>query len=202
MAATRKNLLGGDRLVEVRPEGTREIVIASSAADFLWADAARTRPNNATPYAANKTIGDASASVFTFTDFFREQGGIAWLAELKVDVSKSGGITIPSGIAARGILFNAAPASAADGSGTYGADQSAYSQFAVNRAKRLGFLDLYTANTGDASSDSFSLIGQPAMPMLLQAAAASRDLHLLLIATGAWTPTASSVWLPGIKASF
>jgi hypothetical protein len=180
--------------------GENYIGQAGGISSFVWADdgaggsGAKTRPNNATAYAANKTIADGTASLFTFTNFFRKNGGTAWLTEVKVDVSKSGGISIPSGVAVRAILYNVAITDP-------GADQSAYSQLEANRTKRQGYVDLTVSNTGDGSSDSFSLIGTKSPPMLLQAGAASRALNMLLIATGAWTPTAQSIWIPAVRAA-
>ena len=153
-----------------------------------YADATRTRPNNATAYAASQYIGDATDSAFKFTALFRANGGTGYLNELRLFMSKSGGLTLPAGTVIRAMIYNAA--------GSAVADQATFNLTEALRAGegRLGFVDFTTTYTGGASSDEVEMVAAPTWPMLLQAAAGAKDLYVVLIATGAWTPVASTVF--------
>jgi hypothetical protein len=162
--------------------------VSAPPSALAYADAARTRPNNTTAYAASQYIGDAADSYFKWTSLFRVNGGTGYLNELRLFVSKSGGVTVPAGVVIRGMIYNA-PGSAV-------ADQAAFNLTEALRSGegRLGFVDFTTTYTGGASSDEFEMVAAPTWPMLLQAASAVRDLYVVLIATGAWTPAASMVF--------
>lgn len=171
--------------------------IAAGRSAVKAADTARIRPNNATNYAANKVIGDGVASLFTFSDFFPEAGGRGWLTKVRVAVSKAGGIAAPTSHSLRAVLFSAPPEQAS------AIDQADYIMSEANRSKRLTTIDLGYPRTGANGSDQFELEGFPAGgPELIQAAAGAKDLHLLLVSSGVWTPTAQSVWLPVVSAAF
>jgi hypothetical protein len=163
-----------------------------ASANMVWADTARTRPNNATPYGANQPIGDATDCHFTFTNFFRKNAGAAYLHEVRVAVNKAA-ITVPAAIALSAYLYNAA--------GGAIADQATFTTLEAARTRRLGPPIALSYNfIGGTGSDEYEMHGYPiGGPMLIQAAAASRDLSLLLVATGTWTPVAQGIWLPGLK---
>lgn len=169
-------------------------VLAMGAGIWQGADAALTRPANATGYTSNKAVGDGSGCVFTFSDFFRRAGGSALLLGAKLEIYKSGGISVPSGFAVRGWLYAGAPTSPP------ASDQTDFLLNHANTAIRLGYLDFGTPVGGASGSDCYESYAEPTLPRTLKAPAGVDDLCMILHSTASWTPTASSIWKPYIQA--
>lgn len=169
-------------------------VLAMGAGIWQAADAALTRPGNATAYADKKAVGSSSSCLFTFSDFFRRKGASALLLGAKLEIYKSGGISVPSGFAVRAWLYAGAPSSPP------ASDQADFLLNHANAAVRLGYLDFSTAVSGASGSDCYEAYAEPTLPRTLKAPADVDDLCMVIHSTGAWTPTSGSVWMPYVQA--
>lgn len=150
-------------------------------------DATRTRPANATAYAVHGALGDAAGCVFKFSNFFPEAGATGVLTGLAV-VMSGPGIAASHGGTLVGHLYNAAPASPP------GADGQPFASLAANAGAALGAVDVSGWTVGGTGSDSIGALGVPRLSVQqIRAAAAARDLYLLLEAGAAFTPLSGAV---------
>ncbi len=165
----------------------------------VWqpADAALTRPNNTTAYAAGEAIGSAAAVVFSFTKFFRASGSSGLLTGARLIASVSGVAAANMGTI-RGHLFNALPTAAL---ATATADQTQFNTLLADDGGKLGVIDFSTWDIGGSGSnliESYGTLEQNQLPLM--AAAASQSLYLVLVANGAFTPAAAMELLPYLSA--
>jgi hypothetical protein len=155
----------------------------------VWqpADSALTRPANTTAYAANQAIGSSTTVLFKFSGLFRANGGSASLTGLRVVASLSG-IAASNMGAVRAHLFNAAPSIAAGL-----VDQGTFNTLLADDLFKLGTVDFSTWNVGGGGSNLIESYGAPALSPLpiigaQTPAPGARDLYMILVATGAFTP--------------
>jgi hypothetical protein len=155
----------------------------------VWqlADSALTRPANTTAYAANQAIGSNTTALFKFSGFLRANGGSALLTGLRLVASLSG-IAASNMGAIRAHLFNAAP-SIANGL----VDQGTFNTLLADDLFKLGTVDFSTWNIGGGGSNLIESYGAPALSPLpiigaQTPAPGARDLYVILVATGAFTP--------------
>jgi hypothetical protein len=162
-------------------------VTALSLVVWAAADAALTRPNNATAYAAHQGIGSGSSCIFKWSDCFRTNGGTGLLTGLRLEASVASIAAANMGaITAR--LFNTSPSSPPS------ADQQTFNTLVANSPIELGAVDFATWSIGGAGSDVIRSYGVSRIsPMQLKAAAAAKDLYMVLEATAAFTPAANAI---------
>lgn len=163
----------------------------------VWqpADASIARPANTTAYAAHNAIGNASLTLFKFSNFFRAKGGSGILTGARL-VANLAAIATSNMGAVRMHLFNAAPTVA---SGLV--DQGAFMTLFADESAKLGWADFSSWSIGGTGSDTIESYGAlPATPLPLIGAAQAADLYAVLEATGAFTPAASQVVLPYLAA--
>ena len=149
-------------------------------------DAPITRPANTTAYAASKLMGSASVTRFKFTNWFPAEGGSRLLTGLKLTVEKAGGISAPAGFAVRAFVFSGLPTVAT-------ADQSDFALLAADKAIRQSSPLFEAPTTGGAGSDCYETFAPLYAPALIKAAPSNRDLYVVLVAQGAFTPTSASI---------
>lgn len=63
--------------------------VGGSAFAFLQSDAALTRPNNTTAYAANQGVGSSGSCLFKWTDLFKRPGGLVAVCAARLAVCGS-----------------------------------------------------------------------------------------------------------------
>ena len=155
----------------------------------VWqpADSALTRPANTTAYAANQALGSSTTALFKFSGFFRANGGSALLTGLRLVASLSG-IAASNMGPIRAHLFNAAPSTAAGL-----VDQGTFNTLLADDLLKLGTADFSAWNLGGGGSNLIESYGAPALSPLpiigaQTPAPGARDLYLILVATGAFTP--------------
>lgn len=171
---------------------TPNALYIGSNADYLIApDADITRPANTTAYAANNSIGTASNCLITYSSFFEAAGDNHLLTDARLVIQGSATISVPSGIAIRAYLFTADPTATVLSSN---ADQATYKQMYAAAGTELGYVDFLTFTTGGTGSDAMQSYGTPIItPKHIKAAATSRALYAILVATAAFTPISASV---------
>lgn len=149
-------------------------------------DTALTRPANTTAYAANKAIGSSSSTLFKFTNWFSEAGGSRLLTGLKFSAEKSGGISVPANFSVRAFVYAGLPTAPA-------ADQADFPLLAADKTLRQAAPLFETPIAGGTGSDCYESYAPLYTPALIKAAAGNRDLYVILVAQGAWTPTSASI---------
>ncbi len=181
------------------PASTTTVIGDATARAWRAPDtpASLTRPNNATPYAAQKLIGSGAASLFKFTDFFRRKNSGGLLTSIKLVASVAGIVVADMG-AVRAHLYNAAPAPVP------GIDQADFAMLAANAAKHIGAVDFgATWMGGGTGSDMIENYGSPVVSnMQITSALLTKDLYIVLVATAAFTPKAQAIITPYVSAAF
>jgi hypothetical protein len=159
----------------------------------VWqaADAALTRPNNTTAYAANGALGSASSAVFRFGAFFRVAGSSGLLTGARLIASVTGIATSNMG-SITVHLFNASPAAAiAAAAGGLLADQSTFNTMLADDSAKLGTISFSTWAIGGGTSNLIESYGSPALaPLPIMAARGAQELYAVPVATAAFTPAA------------
>jgi hypothetical protein len=158
---------------------------------WVGPDANLTRPGNATAYVAHQAMGSGSSVVFTYTNFFPKVGVTGLLTGIRLLASGST-IAVTNMGAVRAHLYNAAPTSPPS------ADQQTFVGLFSNSSKGQGFADFSTWNIGGTGSDVISAYGSlpQSGPLPIQADATTRDLKIILEASGAFTPLSGMVLRP------
>lgn len=154
----------------------------------VWqpADATLTRPNNATPYASTNAIGSSTSVLWSWSNFFRANGGSAVLTGARLVAHLSGIATSEMG-GVRLHLFNQSPSAAAGV-----VDQGTWNMLYADEAFKLGWIDFSSWQISGSGSDEIVSYGSPCVTNLqLIGAALSSKLFGVLEATGAFTPGAS-----------
>lgn len=169
----------------------------------VWtaADAALTRPANATAYAANQAIGSATAVLFKFSGFFRCPGSSGLLTGMRLTASVASIATTNMG-AISAYLYNALP-SGALGPNNFASlgDQGTFKLLAADAPQKIGVVNFSTWNGGGTGSDMIDSYGAPIItPLPIIADPKATDLYCLLVATGAFTPIASAIVTPSVAA--
>lgn len=165
--------------------------VGGIASGWQAADASLARPNNATAYAANQTIGSSTAVLLTFTNFFRQKGSTGILIGARLIASVASIASTNMG-AIRAHFYNAPPL-LNYGSGAL-VDQSTWQSMLADETGKLGWADFATWSIGGANSDTIESYGAfPVSDMAIGAAASSANLYAVLEATGAFTPAANQV---------
>lgn len=161
---------------------------------WVAADASLTRPANTTAYATNGALGSSGATLFKWTGLFRKKGSSGLLVGMRLSASVASIATSNMG-GVRAHMWNAQPATLP------AADQSTFNLLvADNGAAKLGTVDFSAWNTGGGSSDMIESFGSPALtPLPLIAGAAAQELFVVFVATGAFTPIASSILTPFVN---
>ena len=141
--------------------------------------ASHTRPNNADAYTALDVVGTSPATNIEFADVSETKGGLVAIlsASMRIDVP-----AIPAGLGTfRLHLYNAVP--------TAIADNAAYNLPVADRAKYLGYVELFGAvDNGDTVWLQVSGVN-----LVCKLASESTALYGILQTLGAYTPTAQAV---------
>lgn len=138
------------------------------------------RPGDTTTYAANDVVGNGS--VVTFQNVGAEEGGSGYITNVRLVKSTA---TITNAVF-RLWLYSEAP--------TPIADNAPFTLLWVNRAKRLGYVDLACTTEGTGSDSASAFVTN--LNLKFMCGAASRNLWGVLEAKQAYAPGASEVfWL-------
>lgn len=163
----------------------------------VWqaSDATLTRPANTTAYASGGAIGSNLSAIFKFTGVFRQVSNTGLLTGLRLVASGASIATTNMG-AITGHLFNASPS----GAGGFFYDQLQFPTLLADDALKLGTVSFSTWNVGGTGSNLIESYGSPAIqPLPMYAAAAAKDLYLVLVASAAFTPLSAQVIQPYVS---
>lgn len=155
----------------------------------VWqaADAALTRPANATPYTAGMALGSSGATVFRFGTFFRQVAGSGLLTGARLVASLSG-IGVANMGAITGHVFNVTP------TGAPAADQLQFASLVADDLTKLGTISFSAWNIGGTGSNLIESYGTLALqPLPLIAGSTAQELYVVLAATGGWTPASAQI---------
>jgi hypothetical protein len=138
-----------------------------------------TRPTGALSYTANTVIANATNSINEMQNVVRENGGSGYITGIKISTNKK---SITPRI--RLHLYNA-------NNPTLAADNVTYKELYADTDKRLGFIDLPTMTTADATNGDMSRTVDFTQRIPFQCAAATTSLWFVIETIDAFSADSS-----------